>query len=220
VSTVAVSAATPVTISAGYGGSSRLAILTVNRPSLLNLSLTPLAVAGGTPSTGTVMLSGPAAAGGIMVTLSSNDPAVASVPASVTVPAGAVSVTFTVTTYTVTESTSVRISAKYAGVTKRTALTVRRWLASVKVNPSKIRGGNSATGTVMLFGQAPEGGAAVTLSSNNPAVASVPASVTVPANAVSATFAVSTSAVSASKTAIISAAYAGVTLTYKITINP
>jgi hypothetical protein len=63
VSTVAVSAATPVTISAGYGGSSRLAILTVNRPSLLNLSLTPLAVAGGTPSTGTVMLSGPAAAG-------------------------------------------------------------------------------------------------------------------------------------------------------------
>ena len=49
-------------------------------------------------------------------------------------------------------------------------------VSSVAVNPVNVTGGTSATGTVTLSGEAPTGGASVSLSSNN-ASATVPASV-------------------------------------------
>ena len=77
-------------------------------PILSLLALNPTSVVGGLQSsTGTVTLSGPAPAGGAQVTLSSSNTAVASVPSSATVPAGATSATFTVTTSLVLLSTSV-----------------------------------------------------------------------------------------------------------------
>ncbi len=57
--------------------------------SLSSLALNPTSVAGGNSSTGTVTLSGPAPAGGAQVALSSSNTAAATVPSSVTVPAGA-----------------------------------------------------------------------------------------------------------------------------------
>jgi hypothetical protein len=94
------------------------------------------------------------------------------------------------------------------------------FLSSLILNPTSVIGGaQSSTGTVMLSGPAPAGGAQILLSSNNSA-ASVPASVTVPAGATSATFTVSTSAVAASTPVIISASYGGVTLTATLTANP
>jgi len=44
----------------------------------------------------------------------------------VTVPAGATSATFTVSTSSVSSDRTVTISASYAGVTKTTTLTVKR----------------------------------------------------------------------------------------------
>src|SRR5262249_16875724 len=61
-------------------------------------------------------------------------------------------------------------------------------LSTVAVSPISVVGGNPATGTVTLTAGAPAGGAVVSLSSANPAVASVPASVTVAAGPTSATF--------------------------------
>lgn len=58
------------------------------------------------------------------MSLSSANPSVASVPASVTVPAGASSVTFAVTTSAVTANTSVGITASYGGLSRTTTLTV------------------------------------------------------------------------------------------------
>src|SRR5882672_4137996 len=84
-------------------------------------------------------------------------------------------------------------------------------LSSLSLNPTSVTGGNSSTGTVMLSGPAPTGGAQVTLSSSNTTAASVPSSVTVAAGATSATFTVSTSAVAASTSVTISAAYGGAT---------
>lgn len=69
-------------------------------------------------------------------------------------------------------------------------------LASVAVNPATATGGDTVQGTVTLAA-APTVGAAVTLSSNN-AAASVPASVTVNSGAMSNTFNITTSAVTAS----------------------
>jgi hypothetical protein len=81
-------------------------------------------VVGGSPSQGTVTLTAAAPSGGAVVSLSSSNTAVATVPPSVTVPAGSTSAGFTVTTRSVTGSTSVTITAAYGGVTKTAALTV------------------------------------------------------------------------------------------------
>jgi hypothetical protein len=127
VNTSAVTASTTVTISVAYGGVSRSATLTVTPPllpTLSSLTLNPTSVIGGVESsTGTVTLSGPAAAGGAQVMLSSSNGA-AGVPSSVFVPAGATSATFAVSTSVVLVSTSVTISASYNGTTQTATLSV------------------------------------------------------------------------------------------------
>lgn len=91
---------------------------------LNSVSLSPSTAAGGQTSVGTVTLSGPAPAGGALITLSSSNGAVAAVPASVTVAAGAASQTFNVTTQAVATTTGVNVSATYSGTTRTAVLTV------------------------------------------------------------------------------------------------
>src|SRR5947207_77735 len=191
---------------------------------LSTLSLNPTTVTGGDSSTGTVTLSGPAPSGGEQVALSSSNPSVATVPYSRTVAAGATSATFTVSTSTVTASTTVMISASYAGVTKAASLTVNPVpppppaLSSLTLNPSTVIGGvQSSTGRVTLSAPAPAGGVTVILSSNS-GTASVPSSVFIPAGATSATFTVNTSIVLISTSANISATYNGTTRTATLTV--
>src|SRR6266700_3894325 len=102
------------------------ATYTVQQPSLTSLTLNPSTVVGGLlgSSTGTVTLSGPAPSGGAVVSLSSSNPSVASVPASVTVPAGATSATFKVNTSLVLISTTVTISGSYNNTTQSATLNV------------------------------------------------------------------------------------------------
>ena len=98
---------------------------------------------GGTAVTGTVTLDGPAPAGGAVVQLSDNS-AAASVPASVTIAAGATSATFSVGTSAVAASTSVTISASYGGATLSVSLTVLpAVLTSLTLNPTSVVGGRS-----------------------------------------------------------------------------
>jgi len=92
-------------------------------PTLSSIGLNPASVTGGSSSTGTVTLSGPAPNYGSTVNLSSSAPA-ATVPASVTVAAGGSSANFTVNTSAVSASTPVTITASYAGATKTASLTV------------------------------------------------------------------------------------------------
>jgi len=100
-------------------------------PALSSLAVSPGAVTGGQPSTGTVTLTGTAPAGGITVALSSGS-ASALVPASVLVAAGQATATFPITTSPVSADTAVLLSASYGGTTKPATLTV---LAPV-LNPS------------------------------------------------------------------------------------
>src|SRR5882757_6035932 len=194
---------------------------------LSSVSLNPTSVTGGNSSTGTVTLSGAAPSGGAVVTLSSSNTAAARVPSSVTVVAGATSATFTVSTSAVAASTTVSISGTYGGATRSASLSVTPappptpTLSSLTLNPTSVVGGTqSSTGTVMLTGAAPAGGAVVTLSSSNTNVARTPSSVTVAAGATSATFTVSTSVVLASTTVSISAAYGGGTRSASLTVTP
>ena len=188
--------------------------------SLGSLSVNPTAVQGGSSSTGTVTLTIAAPTGGATIALSSSDPAVASVPASVTIPAGATTATFPITTNTVANSTSVTLTGSFNG-TRTAVLSVSvAGVSALSLSPTSVVSGATATGTVTLPTAAPSGGAEVALSSADTAVASVSASVTVPAGATSATFTVSTSGVATSSTVIISASYSGTTRTANLTVTP
>jgi hypothetical protein len=92
-------------------------------------------------------------------------------------------------------------------------------LSFVALSPTTVNGGAASTGTVTLSGAAPSGGAIVYLSSNVSGV-TVPASVTVAAGALSATFMASTSTVNTSTPATITASYAGATKAASLTVNP
>lgn len=94
-------------------------------PALASVTLSATDVVGGTPVTGTVRLTAAAAAGGLVVSLSSDDPTAASVPATVTVPAGSTSASFAITTFVLTNSHSSLIIGTAGGTTTYAILTVR-----------------------------------------------------------------------------------------------
>jgi uncharacterized delta-60 repeat protein len=95
---------------------------------LLNLTLNPARVTAPASSTGTVTLNGPAPAGGVSVTLRSSETKKATVPATVTVPEGATSANFVITTLTGNlggGDNKVTISATL-GVTRSATLVIVR----------------------------------------------------------------------------------------------
>jgi hypothetical protein len=130
ITTSAVTTQTLVTLSATYGGATKTTTFTVNpaavSTTLASLTLNSTRVKAGSSVTGTVRLSAPAPAGGATVLLGSSNPALASVPASVVVAAGATSKTFVVSTAAKASTGTVTISASYLGTTKTAALSVRR----------------------------------------------------------------------------------------------
>ena len=111
-------------VTAFYGGVQLATTLNVIPATgvLTSVAVSPTSVFGGSLSTGTVTLNGPAPAGGVVVTLSSNDSA-ASVPSSVTVPQGGTSATFTITTSGVATTHTATITAVY-GYSRTASLTV------------------------------------------------------------------------------------------------
>jgi len=218
ITTTAVSSAVTAHISGTYNSvTPPAAALTINPLTLSSVSLNPATVVGPNSSTGTVTLSG-ATTSSISVSLGSNSSS-ASVPASVTVAANASSATFPVTTLAVSSSTQATITATYGASNAQATLTINPpALASVSMNPTSVVGGNPSTGTVTLTGPAPASGLTVSLQSTTGA--SVPSSVTVAANATSATFTVTTTAVASTTTATITASYAGVNQTATLTVTP
>ena len=93
-------------------------------------------------------------------------------------------------------------------------------LSAVTLSPTTVTSGTGSTGTVTLTSAAPTGGASVSLASSNTAVATVPNAVLVPAGSVSATFAVTSQAVSSSSSATVTATFGGLTRSAALTVNP
>lgn len=87
--------------------------------------MSPASVEGGSAnSTGTIRLTSQAPGGDALVTLTSDNTAVATVPSSVTVASGSTANTFPVTTLVVSDNKTVTITATYLGVTKTGTLIV------------------------------------------------------------------------------------------------
>ncbi len=196
-------------------------------PSLTGLTVSPTAVPGSLNATGTVTLSGPAPAGGIVINVSAN-PLAYAVPAAptVTVPAGSSSANFTIYTAPGLTSPFVEtISASYNDVTQTASLTVDQAppiIAGISFFENPINGGTTASATIQLTTPALAGGATVTLSSSKPSDA-VPAvsSITIRQGLTSGSFSIYTPrSLSTPVTVTISATYNGVTTTAPLTIDP
>jgi len=141
-------------------------------PILFSLALNKDAVVGGNSVTGTVTLQRAALAGGVEVTLVSNDTSLVRTPAKVVVPEGATSVSFPISTAAVTTSVPITINSGTANDHYRAPET---WLtllpagspapapslATVTVQSPSVLGGHTTTGTITLTGPAPSGGASV-----------------------------------------------------------
>lgn len=187
-----------------------------------SLGLSPSAVTGSKPSTATITLSEPAPAGGLIATLSSSNTAVATVPSTITIPAGATSKMFNVTTKAVVATTEAVISATGGGGTQAATITVLPpVLSKFTLSSTKLAGEcKTSTGKVTLSGKAPAGGVQVPLANTNPA-ATVPSSVTVPAGKTNASFTITGTILTyESRQGTVTASYGGVSLSKNFDVLP
>lgn len=192
-----------------------------NPPLLAQLALNPPSVVGGAAnSTGTVTLGSPAPVGGIQVALASTDPS-ASFPGgpTVNIPAGAVSANFTIATRAVASATGIDITASAAGITQtaRLDLVAAFTLTAFSIDPASQFGNFTSNGVLTLSGPSASA-TVVSLVSANPALASVPPTVTVPAGSATVTFPIALSAVATNTPVVVSAALDGITKTATVTV--
>ncbi len=164
---------------------------------------------GGAATTGTVTLATAAPVGGTTVILSSQVPAAASVPSSITIPAGTRSATFPITTSTVNATTTLAINATFGATSLKNTLAVVPLLSFLSLSSGSTSAGASVTGTVYLNGSAPAGGITVGLLSSDTSAATVPSSIFIPAGLGKGSFTIATSQVTTNKSAIITVSYAG-----------
>lgn len=191
-----------------------------------SLSIAPGAVRDGASATGTVTLAAADPTADTTVLLFSSDPSIATVPASIDIPAGATSGTFTIaTSATAPPDSAVQIQA-WVGSTPRFAnlgINASRpagpFLSAVSSTPSTLTGGSPATGTV-TFSAPTVDGAGATLSSSDPALVQVPSSVLVRRASATGAFPITTAPVSATTTVTITASWFDITRTTTITLVP
>jgi Concanavalin A-like lectin/glucanases superfamily/Bacterial Ig domain len=207
-----------VTAKVGTGSSSVSLTLQAPAPMLLTgLTCSPTTLVSGAASTCTVRLSA-AAPSNTVVALSDNSALLAS-PASVTVAAGASSASFTVTAGTPTTSQSATLTATLGTSSFSASLTLQApvLLSGLSCSPTALASGATAVCTVALNQAAP--GATVVSLSDNSALLTTPASVTVAANGTSATFSVTAGTVTANATAVITATLGSSSTTFSLGLS-
>jgi hypothetical protein len=159
-------------------------------------------------------------ASGATISLSSSNPQAAPLPASVAVQGSTSFVRFHFATGQVTTQTAVTMTATIGSESTTQTFTVSPpSLRSIEGMPVRQNGGVVNGGIVMLNGQAPAGGAVVSLSSSSPA-AQPPATVTVPAGVESVAFAMPTSQVTGDTPVTITATWKGVSAQAQTTLTP
>ena len=253
--TFGVATRTDVTLEAKVGADQATARLIVDPASVRTVTVEPAKIIGGFTAKGAITLNGLAPPNaGVTVQLSrvreaasrtgtadtSTTAPAASLPASVTIPPGASSATFPISTAPVSSDTSVTIAAantvreaasrdgsvrSISDGTSNTAtlsesatsgtatLTVLApTLSKLLLNPGSVSGGNGSIGTVVLTGKAPSGGVSVSLSASS-RDATVPPSISVPAGSDRADFKITTQNASSARSVTINAVVARNNLT-------
>lgn len=131
ISTTAVTTTTSATITGTLNGNSVSGTLTINPATSIGTGLKidgveiePVNIRSGRIAVGQINLTDKAPAGGIWVIVSSSAPAVLSAPTSVFIPAGADTVTFSLTAGSVTKSKAVIVTATLGSSSKSAKVTV------------------------------------------------------------------------------------------------
>ena len=213
-----VSASSSATITATVLGISKTANLSLIPVSLQGVTIDPASTTGGTISTGTVTLTGPAGTSGATVKLSCDSKFV-TVPVSVVIGSGATTTTFKVTNSMVTTPVTATISASYSGATQTATETVNPLqVVAVSIAPGSLLGGASATATVSISGPAPTGGLKVLLTSTNKA-APVPATLVILAGKISTAFAIKTIPVASNVLATVTAKFGTVSQSATLSVQ-
>jgi hypothetical protein len=121
--TSAVVSATSAVVKATYNGKTLQLPLIVLPSTTEKLSVNFSSVQGGLPVVGTVTLAGPAPAGGLKVKLRTSN-AAATVPGTITIPAGQTSGSFTISTSVVTATVSATVTATTGAVVRSCSLKI------------------------------------------------------------------------------------------------
>lgn len=177
----------------------------------------------GDTATVTVTLSAPAPAGnaGVALTVDTAN-LVISGANPVPITAGTTTTTFTVTGASQGQAT---VQAVFGPAGQSVSLTftiapLPDLTGGLRITPSKITRGDSATGTLTLTGPAPSRGTDVDLTSSDPTIAQVTATVTVPAGASSLPFTVNSAQNAGTATITAKAKTGQQTLTASISVVP
>lgn len=181
---------------------------------------TPREVAGTQSSTGTITLSGPASPGGATVSLRTTHPEIVSIPEEVFIPEGDTQVTFTAETTAVLETFTTTVTASFEARILNAPLIVAPYLSALTVSNINVVGGNSITGRVTLFQEAPAGGAEVALFSGEPSIVQMPDTVLVPEGATTAIFNIQTQGVPILTQVQLTALYLGMARSQVINVLP
>jgi uncharacterized protein (TIGR03437 family) len=201
------------------GETAALEIDPANALAVSTLSVTPTSVLGGLSVSATVTLTGTAPPGGVKIGISSDNPN-AKPPATVSVPFTASSAPFSIPTLIVTASQTCTITATLGRSSQTAQITVVPALQLALASSSVVGGnGNTVSGTVTIADSASIMGATVTLLSSD-STATVPYSVVIPSGLTSASFTITTAAVTAARTLTISAKYGNITQSATLTVNP
>jgi hypothetical protein len=211
---------TAVTLTGSLAGVRGSATLTLAPPILKSLTISPNVVYGGFLTTGTITIDPAVSSGSIAVSLTSASSSV-TVPATINIPAGATSKTFSILASPVDAEINVKISASLANTVNSAIIVNPAALASVAVTPSSGDGGSFTPAfKITLTSPAGPSGSIVTVVSSNTAVASFPATtVTIPAGKSVATVTIKTFKVAKSTTVTLTGALGG-KFSATLTVNP
>ncbi len=169
VTTPPIAFVTTVTVTATYNGTTLNTLLTVVPPGTpfgpSSLTLNPMAVTGGASATGNFLFTYPAPAGGATLQLSSDNPEVQVSP-SISVPAGATSAQFPVTTSSVAVISTATVTVSSNGIFQSSLLTLRPsgspplfnpvpFLGTPIIPPTQTPGGAGSTLTLTGSGFVP-----------------------------------------------------------------
>ena len=179
------------------------------------------AVTGSKNVGGSVILNTPAPLGGTKVFLTSSDPAALGIPPTVVVPAGMTTTGFSIDCSAVDVLQKATVTAKALGCARGVTLTLHpNPLKDVFFASNTVKGGVAAFGTIDLSGPAGLAGRVITITSDHPAIASVPQTAYLTPGSASFNLKVVTQGVAVSTPVVISATWGGVTKTFTLNVTP
>ena len=221
ISTKTVSTSQTVTLTATSNGTTS-AQVTVLPIGVRSITLSPNSVVGSLNATAVVTLQAPSS-GNTTVTIVSSYPSAAKpTVTSQHVPVGAKTALFTISTSAVSSATSVTFTATANGISATAVLTVtvpRIGVQLLTVAPSTTSGGHDIIGIVTMLDPAINGSILVMLTSSNPSIAPVPATVTVSKGMLEAPFLIVTHPVTSTTTVTITATANGTSQSAKLTLT-